>query len=87
MYIDSHGDPYRFEQDGQVVACVCDPQTGLVCQYHEARLVPDFPTQLDRMLAAAEQREAKGHWEPSPTRFGVVRWHPVPGPETPHETS
>jgi hypothetical protein len=39
------------------------------------------------MLAAAEQREAKGHWEPSPTRFGVVRWHPVPGPETPHETS
>jgi len=87
VYIDSHGNPYRFERDGVQVSCVCDETTGMVCQYHEARLVPDVPTQVDQVLAAVEGREARGHWEPSPIRFGVVRWHPLPGAEQPNETS
>ena len=87
VYFDSHGDPHRFERDGQVVACVCDTETGLLCHYHAARVVPDVLAQLDQVLGAVEQREVQGHWEPSPTRFGVVRWHPVPGPDKPQGDS
>jgi len=87
VYIDSHGDQYRFVRDGHDVICVCDETTGMVCRYHAARFVPTVLTQLDRVLAAVEQREVRGHWEPSPTRFGVVRWHPVPGPDKPQGDS
>src|ERR1035441_1693804 len=86
VYFDSHGDPYRFIRDGHDVICVCDAETGLLCQYHAARVVPDVLAQLDQVLGEVEQREVQGHWEPSPTRFGVVRWHPLPGAEQPNET-
>lgn len=88
VFVDSHRNPYGFERDGQVVSCVCDEAAGLMCRSHAGRLVPDVLTQADQVLAAVEQREAQGHWEPSPTgRFGVVRWQPVPGAEPPQETT
>lgn len=31
------GGPWRFERDGQAVECICDPNVGIVCQYHAER--------------------------------------------------
>lgn len=34
VYVDSHGDPWKFVRDGVPVDCVCDPDSGLKCEYH-----------------------------------------------------
>jgi hypothetical protein len=33
VYVDSHGNPLKFMRDGAEVPCVCDPDSGLRCEY------------------------------------------------------
>jgi hypothetical protein len=69
---DRHG-PYRFLRGGAEVSCVCDPDSGLACKYHAARL-----TKAER--AAYDEINEAGSGEPE-------RWHPLYGPEQSQETT
>lgn len=40
VYVDSHGNPYRFERHGAKVDCICDPVHNLICHWHAQKL-PD----------------------------------------------
>jgi hypothetical protein len=35
VYVDSRNEPYRFVRDGAEVECICDPESGLKCTYHQ----------------------------------------------------
>jgi len=64
VHIDSHGNPFKFERDGIEVPCVCDPDSGMTCLRH------DPPADVHQ-----PEPDRGGYWEPSPVRFGMVRWH------------
>jgi hypothetical protein len=69
---DRHG-PYQFWRVGAEVGCVCDPDSGLACKYHAARL-----TEAER--AAYGEVNTAGPGEQPP-------WHPLYGPEQSQETT
>ena len=37
VYVDSHGDPFKFVRDGIEVPCVCDSDSGITCSFDHSR--------------------------------------------------
>jgi hypothetical protein len=37
VYVDSHGDPFRFVREGVEVPCVCDSESGVTCRFDHSR--------------------------------------------------